>query len=128
MCIPCSNMCYCPSEYEDVNGTCVKDFFTIPDTPTIFTYNLHGRPYISNYLRDWVRLTAIKCKVGINCYIYALCLSTNVFSCVGTWWRKILRTSDQSLCPNGLQLRFSVSLLSLSTIIWRLQPFDILRR
>ena len=76
LCIPCSNMCHCPSDYEDVNGTCVKDSFTIPDTPTIFTYNLHGRPYVSNYLRNWVRLTATKCKVfviinqiHVYCYI-----------------------------------------------------------
>ncbi|XP_046440894.1 meckelin-like [Daphnia pulex] len=80
-CVPCSNMCHCPSEYEDVNGTCVKDLFTIPETPTIFTYNLHGRPYISNYLRNWVRLTAIKCKAhggGKYCeHLINLCVLTD---------------------------------------------------
>nr|CAH0112295.1 unnamed protein product [Daphnia galeata] len=72
LCIPCSNMCHCPSDYEDVNGTCVKDSFTIPDTPTIFTYNLHGRPYVSNYLRDWVHGGGKYCEHLIN-----LCVLTD---------------------------------------------------
>lgn len=62
-CIPCSDKCHCPGDYEDVNGTCVKDYFSFPDTPSIFAHNLDGRTYTSNYLREWVRPAAAKCKV-----------------------------------------------------------------
>ena len=62
-CIPCQDMCRCPSDYEDVNGTCVRTTDVVPDSSTLYTLNHQGRLYVSSFLRNWVRPIASKCKV-----------------------------------------------------------------
>lgn len=65
-CIPCDTKCHCPDDYEDVNGTCVRGYEAIPDTPSLYTITVNRRAYVSNYLRDSVRPVAIKCKVRVT--------------------------------------------------------------